>query len=85
MHFIPFADQTINTLFSPAHWIIGGSFQHTSLASCTLCRVSARQNMGANSNSKCQLFVIRLLWDQGLTQFSKMRLGRAAVEQFAPI
>lgn len=34
MHFAPFADQTINMLFSPTLRIIGGSCQHTSLAPC---------------------------------------------------
>lgn len=67
MHFAPF-DQTINRLFSPVLGIIGGSCQHASLASCALHGVSPQQNMGANSDNKCQLFVIWLLWGQGLTQ-----------------
>lgn len=69
------------TWFSVPHL---GGWRVLSAYICTLCRDSAQQNMGANSNKR-QLFVIGLLWGQGLAQLSKFRLGRAVLEQSVPI
>lgn len=73
MHFAPFADQTINTLFSPALWIIGGSCQHTSLASCTLCSLCSTKH-GCEQEQQMSALCYQAAPGPRLSQLSLRRL-----------